>query len=110
MRTAQQIMPGKPEASYTEYTPGWLSIAMKKNNQVLRDVRDVVHSDSLNIVMQYTMGKGPAGLEREAYYAGWVVVGYWLKNGMTLAQIARIKENDMPSKVTIAIDKLLGQT
>ena len=46
--------------------------------------------------MRFTMGKGPSGLEREAYYAGWLVVGYWLEHGTTFAEIARIPEAEMP--------------
>ena len=56
--------------------------------------------------MRLTMGKGPNCLEREAYYAGWLVVGYWLDQGMTFGEIARIPEKDMPARVTAAIDEL----
>ena len=57
--------------------------------------------------MRFTMGKGPSGIEREAYYAGWLVVGYWLDRGMTFADIARIPEQEMPDRVAEAIDALL---
>ena len=60
-------------------------------------------------VMRLTMGKGPSGLEREAYYAGWLVVGYWLKHGMAFADIARIPEKEMPQHVNEVIEKLLAQ-
>lgn len=30
------------------------------------------------------------GLDREAYYAAWVVTEYWLEHGMTFASVARI--------------------
>jgi len=46
-----------------------------------------------------TIGPGPAGLEREAYYAGWLVVGDWLAHGMSFSEIARIPEKEMPHRV-----------
>ncbi len=66
-------------------------------------------SDKSEHVMRFTMGKGPSGLEREAYYAGWLVVGYWLEHGTTFAEIARIPEAEMPKRVDAAIQKLLDQ-
>ena len=58
--------------------------------------------------MRFTMGKGQSGIEREAYYAGWAVVGYRLEHGMTFAEIARIPEKKMPRRVGETIDTLLA--
>ena len=55
------------------------------------------------------MDKGPSGLELEAYYVGWLVVGYWLDRGMTFAEIARIPEADMPARVNDALQQHLVQ-
>lgn len=109
MRASQAILPGKPDSSYTEYTPGWLAEAGRKNNEILQDVLQVVHSNDNADIMNFTMGKGPSGLEREAYYAGWVVVGYWLKHGKTFSQIAHIKENQMSDEVKKTILLILSQ-
>jgi len=54
------------------------------------------------------MGKGPSGIEREAYYTGWAVVGYWLEHGMTFAEIARVLEKEMSRRVGETIDTLLA--
>jgi hypothetical protein len=67
-----------------------------------------VESAKSEDVMRFTMGKGPSGVEREAYYAGWAVVGYWLEHGMTFAEIARIPEKEMPRRVGETIDTLLA--
>jgi hypothetical protein len=75
----------------------------------LKDIVPVLASDKSDDVMRFTMGKGPSGLEREAYYAGWLVVGYWLEHGMTFADIARIPEKEMPQRVNEVIEKLLVQ-
>jgi hypothetical protein len=66
-------------------------------------------SDKSEDVMRFTMGTGPAGVEREAYYAGWLVVGHWLRQGMTPAEIARIRERDAPTRVAAAITQMLSE-
>jgi hypothetical protein len=60
--------------------------------------------------MRFTMGYGPNGLQREAYYVGWEVVGFWLSHGMRFDEIARIPEKQMPSRVAAAIDTLLSSS
>lgn len=59
-------------------------------------------------IERFTIGPGPNGLEREAYYVGWLVVGKWLAHGMSFADIARIPEKEMPQRVKAEIDSLLG--
>ena len=54
------------------------------------------------------MATGPSGVDREAYYAGWLIVDYWLKHGRAFADIARIPEADAPTEVGRAIDAMLA--
>jgi hypothetical protein len=109
MRVTQKLLPGRPDADYVDARPGWFEQATKLRNTILKDVRPVLASDKSEDVMRFTMGKGPAGIEREAYYAGWLVVGYWLDHGMTFDQIARIPEKEMPARVGEVIDHLLAE-
>ncbi len=109
MRVTQKLLPGHDESYYVEARPGWFDEASKKRNEILRDVKSVLDSDKSEDVMRFTMGKGPSGLDREAYYAGWLAVGYWLDHGMTFAAIARIPESEMPKRVNEVIQKLLDQ-
>ncbi|MGH7938697.1 MAG: hypothetical protein ACREFG_09335 [Chthoniobacterales bacterium] len=109
MRVTQKLLPGHPEAYYVEARPGWFAEATKKSAAILKDMQPVLASDKSDDVMRFTMGEGPSGLEREAYYAGWLVIGYWLDRGMSFAEIARIPEKEMPERVGVAIDKLLEQ-
>lgn len=110
MRTTQHLFPGKPDASFIEMKsdPGWLKRAGKMRLAILRDVRSALDSSKSDDVFRYTMGVGPAGIDREAYYAGWLVVGYWLKHGLTYCDIARIPEADAPMRVRKALDALIG--
>ena len=109
MRVTQKLVPGRPEAGYVEGQPGWFAKATKARTAILKDIVPVLASDKSEDVMRFTMGKGPSGLEREAYYVGWLVVGYWLEHGMTFADIARIPEKEMPQRVNEVIEKLLAQ-
>ena len=109
MRVTQKLVPGRTEAGYVEAQPGWFAEATKARTAILKDIVPVLASDKSDDVMRFTVGKGPSGLEREAYYAGWLVVGYWLEHGMTFADIARIPEKEMPQRVNEVIEKLLAQ-
>jgi hypothetical protein len=110
MRVTQRLVPGLPETAYVEARPGWLAEADSKRIPILKDIQGVLGSNSSDDVLRYTMGKGQTGIEREAYYAGWLVVGYWLEHGMTFAEIARIPEAQMPVRVGAVIQELLAQT
>jgi hypothetical protein len=108
MRVAEKLFPGRPAKEFVELTPGWLDQATKRRSEILRGIRPYLQSEKSEDVMRFTMGRGPSGLEREAYYAGWEVVGYWLNHGMSFARIARIPEKEMPGRVAEAIDALLA--
>jgi hypothetical protein len=58
--------------------------------------------------LRFSIGHGPAGLEREAYFAGWLVVGDWLAHGMSFSEIARIPEKEMPQWAAAEIDAILA--
>ena len=109
MRATQKLLAGHPDSYYVEGRSGWLDEATVLRTKILKDVRSVLDSAKSEDVMRFTMDKGPSGIEREAYFAGWVVVGYWLDHGMTFAEIARIPENDMPQRVGEVIDKLISK-
>lgn len=105
MRVTQKLFPGHPDSDFTDYTPGWLASIKKHKTEVLKNIQPYLFSDNINDVMRFTMGKDKLGFERQAYYVGWVVVGYWLNHGKSFAEIARIPEKEMPAEVqkTIAL-------
>ena len=108
MRVAQSLYPDRPAASFVETPdePGWLKRCEAQRGRILADVRSVLASDKSDDVMRFTMGKGPSGLDREAYYAAWVVSGYWMEHGQTFATIARIPETEAPGRVREVLDRL----
>jgi hypothetical protein len=106
MRVSQKLFPNDPPERVTERTPGWLKAADAKRDEILKAIQPVLGSEKSEDVMRFTMGQGPNGLEREAYYVGWVVVGHWLEKGMTFAEIARIPQKEMPQRVAETLERL----
>ena len=108
MRATQRLYPNLPSTRFVETPdePGWLAKAERRRPRILSDIRKVVRSSTSDDVLKFTMGTGPAGIDREAYYAGWVVVGYWLAHGLNYGEIARIPESEAPERVARAIDAI----
>lgn len=109
VRVTQRLYPDLPEGAFIERQPGWLNECAARRRQILLDVKSALASDRSEDVFRFTIGKGPAGVEREAYYAGWLVVDYWTRHGLSYAEIARIPEAQAPGRVSAAIDGLLAE-
>lgn len=111
MRVTQHFYPDRPAKSFVEMPsePGWLVRSNRLEPEILCDVKAALRSDKSSDVMRFTMGTGPSGIDREAYYAGWKVVGYWLSHGLTYADIARIPEAEAPARVGAAIAAILRE-
>src|SRR5690606_16153621 len=99
MRASQALVPGHADEDYTEHKEGWLKEASVKENEILQGILPHVNDSSMEAVLKFTFGTGETGLEREAYYAGWVLVDSLLKNGVSFMEIASIPEEDMPEFV-----------
>jgi|SRR5215472_3254465 len=107
--TASTLFPKRPEAENIEFTPGWLKEVEQRRIEILKGIRPFLASDKPDDIQRFTIGPGPAGLEREAYYAGWLVVGDWLAHGMNFSDIARIPESEMPQRAAASMDGLLNE-
>lgn len=107
MHVARELVPGRTEAAYTEHQPGWWSRVLARKSDVLRDMLPVLASQDGETVYNYTIGNGPSGFEREGYAAGWWVIEHLRAHGMSLAQIARIGEAEMPAVAERAIREML---
>lgn len=90
MRTAAALYPGRPERAYVGGTEAWMEEAREKERDILEGVLGSVDNATSRAMERFTLGPGPAGLRREAYYAGWVLVGHLLESGWTLPGLARV--------------------
>ncbi len=107
MRATQKLRPGLPEKTYVgEFTPNWFARAASKRSEILADIAPHLEQSDAKAVMRYTMGTGGAGVEREAYYAGWLVIGDLLDHGWAFPQLARVKDAEMASAVKTSLDRL----
>ncbi len=107
MRAEQALQPGKSDAHYVgEMSPNWFARCTAIQPEILQDLRPHLASSDSDEVMRYTMGKGGAGVEREAYYAGWLVTGDLLRTGWTFSKLARVTDQEMVGLVNGSIGRL----
>lgn len=106
MHVARAAHPGQPDTAYVEHQPGWLARAEARRAEILRGIVPELETSDSATVFRFTMGEGPNGLQREAYYAGWVVVGAWLAEGDSLADIARLPRSAMAERLRTTIARL----
>lgn len=106
VHVSQTVTPGRDIRDYIEFSPGWWDAALAKRRAILTAIAPVLERKDSDSVFRFTMGEGPNGLEREAYAAGWWVVDHLRRRGMSLADIARIPEAEMPAVVQRAIAEM----
>ncbi len=104
MHVAKAAAPGHDDRDYTEHTPGWYDAVMSRSDAILQGLLPELEKSDSQSVFRFTMGRGTTGLEREAYAAGWFVVGDLLKQGKSFAEIARIPSAEMPAVVRAVIE------
>lgn len=109
MHVSRAVVPGRDVRYYVERVPGWWDSAQGKRRAILEGIMPVLDRKDGQTVFRFTMGQGATGLEREAYAAGWWVIEELTRQGMSLADIARVKEDDMPALANRAITQLLRQ-
>ena len=109
MHVAQTVTPGRDVRAYIEHKPGWYDAAMAKSDAILRGLLPELDKSDSPTVFRYTMGTGNTGTEREAYVAGWLVVGELLKEDISLPDIARVPSRDMPTLVRTTIERMLAK-
>ena len=108
VHVSQTVAPGRDIRDHIEFSPGWWDAANAKRRSILTAIAPVLDRKDSDSVFRFTMGRGPNGLEREAYAAGWWVVDHLRRRGMSLAEIARIPEAEMPAVVHRAINEMVG--
>lgn len=108
MHVARELSPGEAVTAYVEHRPGWWAEAEARRSEILRGILPALGEKDGETVFRFTMGNGPAGIEREAYAAGWFVVDYMRAGGMSLTEIARISEADMSAAIGEVIGKMVA--
>jgi hypothetical protein len=102
-RATATLAPGRPPAAYVaDLDAGgadWFAQCAAREDALLDGLRPFLADSSSASVARFTVGAGTTGLPREAYYAGWVVVGRLLAQGCTLAELAATPADALPALV-----------
>ena len=85
----------------------WFGRCQQREKAILQGILPFLGNDESETVYRFTMGEGTTGLEREAYYTGWQVVGS-LSQNHTLAGIATIPADELPCLVEKALSELIS--
>jgi hypothetical protein len=110
MRVVQAALPGYDDEFYTVAAPGWLANARSRRTEILTGVRAHLSDSGPDAARRFTFGKGVTGLPREAYYAGWEVVGAMQRDGMSLHQLATLNPSEYATVVRGVIDSLVASS
>lgn len=109
MRAVEQLLPGHPATYYIVATQGWLDSATARRPAILRGIGEHVAEAGNATAQRFTFGGGTTGLQREAYYAGWEIVGALLRSNMSLHDIAMTPADQLPALIRRGIGAGLDQ-
>ncbi len=108
MRVTEKLIPGKTPEFYTSARSNeWLPEADKRQTDILKGIQQHLDESDSETVTKFTFGDGTTGLKREAYYAGWIIVGQLERQGMTLADIAKLPRSSMDEVINDEINALI---
>ncbi|MGN4443520.1 DUF2268 domain-containing putative Zn-dependent protease [Bacillus cereus group sp. MYBK79-1] len=96
-QVSKYLVPGHKVESYIEHYEGWFSSCQSVRDEILTGIYPYLHKSSPEYSMKFTFGKGTTNHYREAYFAGWEIVGILLENGKSFREIASIQENEIPA-------------
>jgi len=108
MHVARVLYPGRPDEDYVGGGSGWLEEARALEREILEGVLGNIDNATPRAMERFTLGPGPAGLRREGYYAGWVLVGHLLEHGWTLPGLARVPRGLLGELSQRAVREMLG--
>ncbi|HLR65574.1 MAG TPA: hypothetical protein VK105_00355 [Virgibacillus sp.] len=101
LHVSKYLVPGKNDEEYIEMgvEQGWLQSCHKHRTKILNGITPYLSDSKGEVIEKFTFGTGASGHKREAYYAGWELVGAELKRGVSFKQLASITPKDIPGYV-----------
>ena len=104
MRATQALFPEKSDHKHLGGEPEWQEACHQNLDKILAGLPEHLESAGPEHVNRFTLGEGITGLKREAYCAGWYLVGRMLDEGSTLADLVRIPEAEVADRVRQQLD------
>jgi hypothetical protein len=106
-QVSKALVPGKSDEFYAgDGKDNWLHSCEEKREEIYKGIFPYLEDSSSETVYKFTVGKGTTNHEREAYYVGWKFVKMSLEEGATFADLAKIKEEDIPAFIINNFKKL----
>ncbi|MGK7295019.1 MAG: hypothetical protein ACNS61_04205 [Candidatus Wenzhouxiangella sp. M2_3B_020] len=93
MHATGLLLPTLPDADLLNGDPAWMRRCSREAGRILSGLRPHLHRTGAESVNRFTMGDGVTGMSREAYCAGWHITAELLKDGASLADLARTPED-----------------
>jgi len=110
MRVTEQLVPGHTAETYTNaHSNTWLKECEQNRATILKGIRQHLDDSASQARSRFIYGEGSTGHQREAYYAGWVVVGQLQKQGMTLSNLARLSPASVRDLLNSTITTMLKE-
>lgn len=107
-RVTQALFPDAPLASLVG-EPWWYGACQAGERELLRAMLPHLEDDSEETMMRFVLGPGELGLPREAYYAGWMLVGDLLAQGWTFPHLAHLPVKDACALLRVGFEERLGR-
>jgi len=106
MHVTEALNPGYGSDIYAASTPEWMNACKTKFPEVLSEMRDHLNDEGAQAVSKFTFAKGPAGLDRDVYCAGWIVVGNLLQSGYAYHDLAAMHRDNAAALIVKEFDKM----
>lgn len=98
--TSKAVTPDLPDWWYLCYqNQKWMEQCLERDRTILTGILPRIAETSEDALRTFIMGPGPAGLDREVYWAGYRVVGELLQRGDTLPGLVRLKEEEFTPRI-----------
>lgn len=95
MHATRALFPERADHHHLGGSKEWQQRCNAKISVLLTELAGHLQDTGPESVNRLTMGQGLTGMEREAYCAGWHLVGRLLTQGMTLAELARLEDQEV---------------
>lgn len=99
MHTSKILVPGRNLVEYIGNDDQWLTLCNEKELEILSGAIPFLEKSDSESVFRFTVGEGTCGLQNEAYYIGWKLVKHLLEKGISLSDLASLREPELPGFV-----------
>lgn len=108
MRVTEHLIPGHTPETYTNArSDTWLKECEAQRVTILKGIQQHLADSASEARSKFIYGEGTSGHPREAYYAGWIIIGQLEKQGMTLSDLARLSPASVHDLLNKTIDEMI---